>query len=492
MALNFPSTGLTPGVSTYRYGIRTWLWNGVGWQLQINPAFGYGTTTLPGSLVVNGDLTVNGNTTTLNTVNMTVDDKNIIFGSVLSIAGITATLGTGTAVVGVVSTVGLVPGQTLTKTSTGGGAFGSGAIILSIDSLIQITLSVNHATAGAITFTAGGASDVTAAGGGFSLKGTTDKTIAWDSTLGWSSSEHHNIQGTTKGYKLNGAFALQGAAAQMILGSGATTLVIGTAGTTVTIPGTFSLGALTNPTINTGIQTTSATFSFLPTTATTLVMGGAATTIYAGSTGTNTFAVQGTTTTVSFPSSTAVTYSSGGTSATISWHAGSSIQHTMASNTYALNIGGLQTAQSVTANFMANATASGNTKTLNIGTSSVGGSVTNINFGSPTTNAQGTVTIQSNTFIGGFVSSPVQALTAAQAITPTQSISYLQGTTPIQFITVPSNFASTGGQITLLPQSSFSTYQGSGNNLQVTTTIVAGKALIMTYNPLTSKWYPSY
>jgi hypothetical protein len=492
MALNFPSTNLTPGVTTYRYGIRTWLWNGVGWQLQINPAFGYGTTTLPGDLTVNGSLTVNGNTTTLNTVNMTVDDKNIIFGSVLSVAGLstTAALTTGSNIVTVASTVGLVPGQTLTKVS-GTGAFGAGATISTVDTLYQFTTSVNHATAGNITsFTAGSASDLTAAGGGLTLKGATDKTILWDSNYGWSSSENFNVQGTTKTYKVNGANALQGSSTQMIVGSQATALVLGGTGTTITVPGTFSIGALTNPTIATGIQTTTNSFDFIPTQATNINIGRAATTIYAGSTGTNTFAVQGTTTTVSFPSSTAVTYSSGGTSATISWHAGSSIQHTMASNTYALNIGGLQTAQSVTANFMANATASGNTKTLNIGTSGVGGSVTNINFGSPTTNAQGTVAIQSNTFIGGFVSSPVQAITSGTTIAPTQSISFIQGTTAIATITAPSNILASGGQVTLLPQAAFTTT--TAGNIQIASTAVAGRAMVMTYNPLTSKWYPSY
>jgi hypothetical protein len=490
MALNFPSTGLVAGTTTYRYGIRTWLWNGVSWQLQINPAFGYGTTTLPGDLIVNGSLTVNGNTTTLNTVNMTVDDKNIIFGSVVTITGLTATLATGTASVSVASTVGLVPGQTLTKTSTGGGAFGAGAIILSVDSSLAFTASVNHATAGAITFTAGGPSELTAAGGGFTLKGTTDKTLLWDSTLGWSSSENFNIQGTTKTFKLNGANALQGAAAQMTLGSGATALVLGGAGTTVTIPGTFTLGALSNPTITTGITTGSTTFTFLPTTATTLNIGGAATTIYAGSTGTNTFGIQGTTGTLSFPSATSVTYSSGGANSTINFHSGSSVQHTMASNTYGLSIGGLQTAQNVTANIMHNATASGSTKTINIGTSGVGGSVTNINFGSPTTNAQGTLAIQSNTFIGGFTSSPVQAITSAGTITPLQALSFIQGTTPIATITAPTNISLQGGQITLIPQAAFTT--NTTGNIQIASTAVAGRSMIMTYNPATNKWYPSY
>jgi hypothetical protein len=33
MAINFPSTGLTPNVSTYTLGNRTWKWNGTAWEL---------------------------------------------------------------------------------------------------------------------------------------------------------------------------------------------------------------------------------------------------------------------------------------------------------------------------------------------------------------------------------------------------------------------------------------------------------------------------
>ena len=487
MAINFPST---PAIGDpYRYGIRTWMWNGTAWQLQINPSFGYGATTFPSDVTINGSLTVQGTQTNLNTTTYTVEDKNIIIGNVVGATGLSATLSTGTAVV-LTDTTNIAPGQTLTKTTTGGGAFGVGAYVLTVDSSGQFTASVNHATAGYIGFNVGGATDVTAASGGITLKGATDKTILWDSaSTSWLASENFNIP-LQKTYKVAGYNALQGTGTQMILGSQATQLVIGGAGTTVTIPGTFSLGALTNPTIATGIQTTSTSFDFVPTTATNINIGRAATTIYAGSTGTNTFAIQGTTGTISFPSATSVTYSSQGTNSTVSFHSGSSVQHTMASNTYGLSIGGLQTAKNVTANIMHNATASGITKTINIGTSGVGGSVTNINFGSPTTNAQGTLAIQSNTFIGGFTSSPVQAITSATTITPLQALSFIQGTTAIATITAPTNISLQGGQITLIPQAAFTTT--TGGNIAIASTAVAGRSMIMTYNPATTKWYPSY
>jgi hypothetical protein len=83
-----------------------------------------------GSLYVAGDLTINGTTTTINSVTLTVDDKNIELGSVVS------------------------------------------------------------------------PSDVTAEGGGITLRGANDKSINWYTGTGWSSSESWNLaSGNT--YKIN-------------------------------------------------------------------------------------------------------------------------------------------------------------------------------------------------------------------------------------------------------------------------------------------------
>jgi len=88
-----------------------------------------------GSLYVAGDLTINGTTTTINSVTLTVDDKNIELGSVNS------------------------------------------------------------------------PSDVTAEGGGITLKGATDKSINWYTGTGWSSSESWNlVSGST--YKINNTTVL--------------------------------------------------------------------------------------------------------------------------------------------------------------------------------------------------------------------------------------------------------------------------------------------
>ena len=111
-----------------------------------------------GSLFVSGDLTINGTTTTINSVTLTVDDKNIELGSVSS------------------------------------------------------------------------PSDITAEGGGITLKGTSDKFINWYSGTGWSSSESWNLaSGNT--YKINNTSVLSAAS----LGTGVTN-------SSLTAVGTISTG----------------------------------------------------------------------------------------------------------------------------------------------------------------------------------------------------------------------------------------------------------
>ena len=138
-------------------------------------------------ITINGDFTVNGTSTSINTVNLDVDDKNISMGVVTAKVGLVATndITAGQFTVNLVSTVGLLAGMTATKTA-GTGAFGVSAKIASVDSATQITMTVAHATSGSITFDVGGATDDTADGGGITLKGTTDKLITWvKSKLAW-------------------------------------------------------------------------------------------------------------------------------------------------------------------------------------------------------------------------------------------------------------------------------------------------------------------
>ena len=112
-----------------------------------------GTTTVRNSLVVTGDLTINGTTTTVNSTTIAVDDKNIVLGDIAS------------------------------------------------------------------------PTDVTADGGGITLKGATDKSITWSAT-GWSSSEDFNLV-TGKVYEINGTSVLSATT----LGSGVTSSSLTTVGT---------------------------------------------------------------------------------------------------------------------------------------------------------------------------------------------------------------------------------------------------------------------
>ena len=111
------------------------------------------------SLVLSGDLTVNGTTTTINSTTLIVDDKNIELGSVAT------------------------------------------------------------------------PSDVTADGGGITLKGATDKTLNWvDATDAWTSSEHFNLL-TGKAYYINGTSVLN-----------ATTLGSAVVASSLTSVGTIATG----------------------------------------------------------------------------------------------------------------------------------------------------------------------------------------------------------------------------------------------------------
>ena len=179
-----------------------------------------GTATINNAeVVITGNLTVNGTTTTVNSTTLTVDDKNIELGSVAS------------------------------------------------------------------------PTNITADGGGITLKGTTDKTFNWvNSTAAWTSSEDFNLL-TGKVYEINGTTVLSATT----LGSGVVTsslTSVGTIGTgtwqgtvvagqyggtgvnnsgkTITIGGNFThTGAHTL-----GLTTTANTSVTLPTTGTLATLAG--------------------------------------------------------------------------------------------------------------------------------------------------------------------------------------------------------------------------
>ena len=149
-------------------------------------------------LTLTGNLTVAGTTTEINSTTLTVDDKNIELATVADISGQTATITAGQSTVTVTSTAGYLEGATVTKTGSEAGDFNAASVtIASIDSATQFTVSAAHATTGAITFDVDNTTDLTANGGGITLKGSTDKTILWnDTTDSWDFNQDIKTSGT--------------------------------------------------------------------------------------------------------------------------------------------------------------------------------------------------------------------------------------------------------------------------------------------------------
>lgn len=93
---------------------------------------------------------------------------------------------------------------------------------------------------------------------------------------------------------------------------------------------------------------------------------------------------------------------------------------------------------------------------------------------------------------GGLIGTSAAATTIASATTiaPTKSITFISGTAAVVTITAATSFAAAGGSITLIPTAAF-TWTTAGN-IAVAGTAVVSRALTMTYDSGTTKWYPSY
>lgn len=81
-------------------------------------------------------------------------------------------------------------------------------------------------------------------------------------------------------------------------------------------------------------------------------------------------------------------------------------------------------------------------------------------------------------------------IASAATIAPTAPVTFISGTTTINTITPPAPIATQGGSIVLIPTGLWST--GTSGNIAIATTGVVSKALHLTYDPTTTKWYPSY
>jgi hypothetical protein len=81
-------------------------------------------------------------------------------------------------------------------------------------------------------------------------------------------------------------------------------------------------------------------------------------------------------------------------------------------------------------------------------------------------------------------------IASATIIGPTKHITFISGTTAIETITPVVPISAGGGAITLIPTGIF-TWTTAGN-IALAGTAVVSKALTMTYDVTTAKWYPSY
>jgi fibronectin-binding autotransporter adhesin len=340
-----------------------------------------GSTTFSSDVTVGGNLTVNGTLTTLNSSTITVDDKNIELASVAIITGLTVTITSGSGVItfiGASTSTGLLVGQTLsiTSTQTGAPVMGVAAVIQSVDSLTQVTMSVvATGTTGNATVSSNGATDTTADGGGITILGTTNKT--WNyvhANTSWTSNQNVDIF-NTKTYKINATDVLSSAAVLQ----NAATASIGSLSAAATV----SIGAATqNNILNINGNTTAGTATL-----TTNVTSGIVNE-FVGVTGTINYGSAATTINMFNTATAAQTFQLGGAST--------------GASTYSIAHG---------------ATAAATTKIVNLGTAGVSTSVTNVNIGSSVSGATGTTAINSGTINLGTVQSAATTLNIGPAIT---------------------------------------------------------------------------
>jgi len=116
-------------------------------------------------------------------------------------------------------------------------------------------------------------------------------------------------------------------------------------------------------------------------------------------------------------------------------------------------------------------------------------------LGTPTsgvlTNCTGSPTF-TDVKTSGLLATTAAAPTIASAATiaPTTQIVFISGTAVVVTITAPAPISAGGGTITLIPTGAF-TWTAAGN-IAVLGTAVVNRALTMTYDVTTTKWYPSY
>ena len=130
-------------------------------------------------------------------------------------------------------------------------------------------------------------------------------------------------------------------------------------------------------------------------------------------------------------------------------------------------------------------------------TAPVLGTVTSGNISACTSTSMVMVTpvlgaASATSLVSGLIANTAVATTIASAATvaPTAPVTIISGTAAIDTITAPAPISATGGTITFIPTGAF-TWTTAGN-IAVAGTAVVSRALTLTFDATTTKWYPSY
>jgi hypothetical protein len=204
--------GFETDTQKFKIGVTGTLWGNLKYSQDASLLAGAASITsltTSGDVIVGGNLTVNGTTTSINSSTLQVDDKNIELGSVAAILGRTVETSANSNIIITSSTTGLIIGQTVTQNT---GTFSTGTIT-SITNATAFRVSSNQGiTCTTATVDIGGATNVTADGAGFTVKGATDKTLNWvNTTAAWTSSEDFDLA-SGKVYEINGTTVLSSTA----------------------------------------------------------------------------------------------------------------------------------------------------------------------------------------------------------------------------------------------------------------------------------------
>ena len=197
------------------------------------------SVTTTGNIVIGGNLQVEGTTTTVNSTEITLDDKNLTLSSIVGEDFVGNTTNNSPTITGVSDDDFAKVIDNMLVTGTGVPANTYIVSHQTVNNVNEVTVSNNiTATNSNITFSQPGPSDLYSNGGGVTVKGTTDKTFNYvESSTSWTSSENINLA-SGKDYKINGSSVLN-----------ATTLGSTVTGSSLTSVGTIGTGTWNGTTI---------------------------------------------------------------------------------------------------------------------------------------------------------------------------------------------------------------------------------------------------